>query len=180
MPAPKLITREMIESMKLGSVVVDLAAETGGNIETTRPGELYVYKNVIFIGYTDFPSRLPTQSSTLYANNISKFLLSMGQKDHFNIDLNDEVVRGSIILNKGELMWPPPVVSNPSLVAAKTVQKSAKIKMGDIMAPTNADQWLATIAAFISSINITSGFIITHKMLDMFKRTTDPPEFNVS
>ena len=104
----------------------------------------------------------------------------MGQKDHFNIDLNDEVVRGSIILNKGELMWPPPVVSYTSPVAAKTVQKSAKIKMGGGMAPTNADQWLATIAAFILSINITGGFIITQKMLDMFKRTTDPPEFNVN
>ena len=79
-PAPKLVKREMVESMKDGSVVVDLAAEAGGNIETTRPGELYSYKGVTHIGYTDLPSRLPTQSSTLYANNISKYLLSMGAK----------------------------------------------------------------------------------------------------
>ena len=79
-PAPKLIKREMIESMKDGSVVVDLASEAGGNIETTRPGELYKYKGVTHIGYTDLPSRLPTQASTLYANNISKYLLSMGPK----------------------------------------------------------------------------------------------------
>ena len=79
-PAPKLIKREMVESMKDGSVVVDLAAEAGGNIETTKPGELYQYKGVTHIGYTDLPSRLPTQSSTLYANNISKYLLSMGPK----------------------------------------------------------------------------------------------------
>ena len=70
----------MIESMKPGSVVVDLAAEAGGNIETTRPGELYRYHDVVHVGYTDLPSRLPTQSSTLYSNNISKLLLSFGKK----------------------------------------------------------------------------------------------------
>jgi NAD(P) transhydrogenase len=87
-PAPKLISRAMIESMKRGSVVVDLAAENGGNIETTRPGELYVSDNgVTHIGYTDLPSRLPAQSSTLYANNVSKFLLSMG--DFFSWDFQN-------------------------------------------------------------------------------------------
>jgi NAD(P) transhydrogenase len=67
-----------VEAMRPGSVVVDLAAETGGNVETTRPGEVYVYKDVIHVGLTDLSSRLPTQSSTLYANNISKFLFSIG------------------------------------------------------------------------------------------------------
>ena len=66
--------------MKPGSVVVDLAAEAGGNIETTKPGQVYKYNDVTHIGYTDFPSRLPTQSSTLYSNNISKLLLSFGKK----------------------------------------------------------------------------------------------------
>lgn len=65
--------------MKPGSVVVDLAAETGGNIETTKPGQIYSYNDVTHIGLTDFPSLLPTQSSTLYGNNISKFLLSIGK-----------------------------------------------------------------------------------------------------
>ena len=65
--------------MKPGSVIVDLAAETGGNVETTRPGEVYTYKDVVHVGLTDLASRLPTQSSTLYANNISKFLLSMSE-----------------------------------------------------------------------------------------------------
>jgi alanine dehydrogenase len=64
--------------MRPGSVIVDLAAEAGGNVETTRPGEVYVHKDVIHVGLTDLSSRLPTQSSTLYANNISKFLLSIG------------------------------------------------------------------------------------------------------
>lgn len=84
--------------MKPGSVVVDLAAEAGGNIETTRPGEVYVYNDVTHVGLADLPSRLPTQASFLYGNNISKLLLSIGEKDHFNINLEDEVVRGSIVL----------------------------------------------------------------------------------
>lgn len=70
--------------MRPGSVVVDLAAETGGNVETTRPGQVYVYKDVTHVGLMDLPSRLPTQSSTLYANNISKFLLSIGQLRRLN------------------------------------------------------------------------------------------------
>ncbi|VDK19746.1 unnamed protein product, partial [Anisakis simplex] len=78
-PAPRLITKEMVSTMKPGSVLVDLAAETGGNIETTKPGELYTDSNgIVHIGYTDLPSRLPTQSSTLYSNNITKFLMSIG------------------------------------------------------------------------------------------------------
>ncbi|KAK6035506.1 putative NAD(P)(+) transhydrogenase, alpha subunit, partial [Cooperia oncophora] len=76
-PAPRLITEEMIKTMRPGSVVVDLAAEAGGNIETTRPGECYTKHGVVHIGYVDLPSRLPTQASTLYANNISKLLLYM-------------------------------------------------------------------------------------------------------
>lgn len=78
--------------MKPGSVVVDLAAETGGNFETTKPGEIYNYKGVTHVGLTDLPSRLPSQSSTLYGNNIFKFLMSMGEKDHFHINLQDEVM----------------------------------------------------------------------------------------
>lgn len=72
-PAPKLITKAMVDSMKQGSIIIDLAAETGGNCELTKPGQLYLYDNrVTIIGYTDLPSRLPTQSSSLYSNNIAK------------------------------------------------------------------------------------------------------------
>jgi H+-translocating NAD(P) transhydrogenase len=74
-PAPTLITEDMVASMKPGSVIVDLAAENGGNCEVTVPGELTYHQGVTVIGYTDLPSRLPTQSSTLYSNNITKFLL---------------------------------------------------------------------------------------------------------
>lgn len=109
--APTLILEEHIKSMKPGSVVVDLAAEAGGNIATIEPGKIVTKYGVVHIGLTDLPSRLPTQASTLYANNISKFLLSMGEKDHFNINLKDDVVRGSIVTHNGETTWPPPVIA---------------------------------------------------------------------
>merc|ERR1719312_62058 len=245
----------MIDDMKPGSVVVDLAAEAGGNIETITPGECTVYNNVTHIGYTDLPSRLPTQASTLYSNNLSKLLLSMqGTKDHYFLDMADDVVRGSIVLDKGVTTWPP----NPpiSVAAAAPPKKGAAVEvnhfndalkqaatytagfgtvtalgmgspngaftnmsttfslgcivgyhtvwsvvpalhsplmsvtnaisgitavggmllMGGGLYPTNTIQALAAGAAFISFINIFGGFIVTKRMLDMFKRPTDPPE----
>lgn len=77
--------------MKPGSVIVDLAAEMGGNVETTKPNEVYVFNDVTHVGLTDLPSRLPTQSSTLYANNISKFLLSIG-KSLFWLSSSDNTI----------------------------------------------------------------------------------------
>merc|ERR1711953_621342 len=262
--APILIKKYMIDDMKPGSVVVDLAAEAGGNIETITPGEVSVYNNVTHIGYTDLPSRLPAQASTLYSNNLTKLLLSMGDgKENFNLDMTDDVVRGSIVLNKGVTTWPP----NPpiSVAAAAPPPKGAAVAakaekaepnyfndalkqamtytaglgtmnalgcgspgpaftnmsttfglgcivgyhtvwsvvpalhsplmsvtnaisgitavgglllMGGGYYPTNLVEGLAASAAFISFINVFGGFIVTARMLDMFKRPTDPPEHN--
>merc|ERR1712156_1325901 len=123
--APILIKKYMIDDMKPGSVVVDLAAEAGGNIETITPGEIYTYNNVTHIGLTDLPSRLPTKASTLYANNISKLLLSMaGTKDHYHLDMADDVVRGSIVLNKGAKSWPP----NPPISVAAAGPAATKVE----------------------------------------------------
>ncbi|OBZ75931.1 NAD(P) transhydrogenase, mitochondrial [Grifola frondosa] len=130
-PAPKLITKEMVSAMKQGSVIVDLAAETGGNCVVTKPGEVYVHEGVTIIGFTDLPSRLPTQSSTLYSNNITKFLLSIGGNGQFAIDLEDEVVRGSIVLHNGVRIppaprpVPPPVVAPSTAKAAEAVENRA-------------------------------------------------------
>merc|ERR1712038_133289 len=264
--APILIKKYMIDDMKPGSVVVDLAAEAGGNIETIKPGEIYSYNDVTHIGLTDLPSRLPTQASTLYANNISKLLLSMaGIKEHFHLDFTDDVVRGSIVLNNGVLSWPadPPVVvvaapapgaaapgaaatavekaepnyfgiylkdagiytaglggmtalgvgaPNSAFTAMSTIFGLSVIcgyhsvwsvipalhsplmsvtnaisgitavgglmLMGGGYYPTNAVEGLAASAAFISFINVFGGFIVTARMLDMFKRPDDPPEYN--
>ena len=116
-PAPKLITAEMVESMRDGSVVVDLAAEQGGNCELTEPGEVVVRNGVTIIGYTDLPSRLAAQSSQLYGTNLRHLLTDLTPEKDGNIvvDMEDEVIRGATICFDGETTWPPPA---PKLSAA--------------------------------------------------------------
>ncbi len=116
-PAPRLITAEHVELMKEGSVIVDLAAETGGNCELTVPGEVVVKHGVTIIGYTDLPSRLATQSSQLYATNLRHLLSDMTpEKDgKLVVDFEDEVVRGATICRDGETTYPPPA---PKISAA--------------------------------------------------------------
>jgi NAD(P) transhydrogenase subunit alpha len=116
-PAPLLITAEHVGLMKDGSVIVDLAAETGGNCELTEPGEVVVKDGVTIIGYTDLPSRLATQSSQLYATNLRHLLTDMTPEKDGNlvIDFEDEVVRGATVCKDGETTYPPPA---PKLSAA--------------------------------------------------------------
>jgi NAD(P) transhydrogenase subunit alpha len=118
--APTLITREMVESMKQGSVVVDLAAEQGGNCEVTRPGESYVYKGVRIIGYTDLPSRMANQSSQLYGTNLWHLLSDMGGSEKFGVNLEDEVVRGALVTQNGEVAWEPPKPAAPAIHTSQT------------------------------------------------------------
>jgi NAD(P) transhydrogenase subunit alpha len=109
-PAPRLITADMVSSMKDGSVVVDLAAETGGNCELTVADEVVVRDGVTIIGYTDLPSRLATQSSQLYATNLRHLLGDLSPEKNGEIDVNmdDEVIRGATICIDGKTTWPPP------------------------------------------------------------------------
>lgn len=107
-PAPKLITREMVEAMREGSVIVDLAAENGGNCEMTQPGKVAVHNGVSIVGYTDLPSRMASQASQLYGMNLYHLLDDMGGSEKFHIDLEDEVVRGALITQNGQVMWPAP------------------------------------------------------------------------
>ena len=128
-PAPKLILKDMIELMKPGSVVVDLAAEAGGNCELCVPGQINTHNGVTIIGYTDFPSRLPSQSSSLYSNNIRQFIQSMeGEKGHWKVDLNDVVVRNSMVTHDGALTYPPPPLPPPSPSEGKAKAGSAIVK----------------------------------------------------
>lgn len=258
--APILITEEMVSHMKPGSVIVDLSAEAGGNCEITVPGQLTYHKGVTVVGYTDMPSRLPTQASTLYSNNITKFLLSMSPKaGHFGIDLNDEVVRRSIVTYNGELMPALPPLAPPQPVAPKAaeVSKDAEVValtpwekatrevatvtggMGTVLAlgkftgpafmsnfftfslagligyrvvwgvapalhsplmsvtnaisgmvgiggffimgggylPQTLPQTLGALSVLLAFVNVSGGFVITKRMLDMFRRPTDPPEY---
>lgn len=136
--APVMITNDMVAKMKSGSVTVDLAAETGGNVETTVKDEKFITDNgVTCIGYTDLASRLPTTSSSLYSNNISKFLLSMGPQttrvpEYMYIDHEDEAVRGMIAVEKGKLMWPAPLPPPPP---PKVEEKAIEPEVIDYKAP---------------------------------------------
>ena len=259
-PAPKLILKEHVAAMKPGSIIVDLAAETGGNCESTVPGKLIVENGVTIIGYTDLPSRLPTQSSTLYSNNIVKFLLSISASSgKFGIDLNDEVVRGSIVTKDGTIIPTAPRPAPPAnpvtttraiqmeepVVAMTPWQKAVRdvitvsgamggmLALGKFTSPlfmtnifttglagligyravwgvapalhsplmsvTNAISGMVGVGGFfimgggylpetipqafgaasvlLAFVNIGGGFVITKRMLDMFKRASDPPEY---
>ncbi len=116
-PAPKLITAEMVRSMKAGSVIVDLASEQGGNCELTEPGKVVVKHGVTIIGYADLPSRLSRQSSTLYATNLLRMTEELCKTKDGIIDVNmdDEVIRGATVVKDGAITWPPPA---PKLSAA--------------------------------------------------------------
>ena len=117
--APLLVTQEAVESMKPGSVVVDMAAEQGGNCAVTKPGEIYSYRDVTIVGITDFPSRMASQSSQLYGTNLYHLLSDMGGSDDYKIDLEDEAVRGALITYAGEVTWPAPRAEKPPAPAAK-------------------------------------------------------------
>jgi len=137
-PAPKLITQGMVESMKPGSVIVDLAAEQGGNCVLTEPGQVVQHKGVTIIGYTDLPSRMASMSSQLYGACVTAFLEDLCKPAQIvstapgsggspskaqdptdsrpvpNINLDDEIIRGAIVLDRGKLLWPPPVKEMPA------------------------------------------------------------------
>ena len=127
-PAPKLITEAMVQSMKLGSVVVDLAAENGGNCECTVPGQAVEAHGVHIVGYLDLPSRLAPTASFLYGNNLAHLLTDMGGAKHFTIDEANEVVRGALILHAGALKWPPPKKDPPVAVPVKAGAAEASPK----------------------------------------------------
>ena len=123
-PAPKLITAEMVKSMKPGSVIVDMAAERGGNCELTVPGEAVVRHDVTIVGYTDLASRLAKQSSTLYGTNLWRLAeeLCKAKDGIANINMEDEAIRGLTVTKEGNITWPPPP---PKQVAAPAAAKPA-------------------------------------------------------
>ena len=124
-PAPKLISKEMVESMKPGSVIVDLAALTGGNCELTKPGEVFeTDNNVKIVGYTDLANRMPAQASQLYGTNIVNLLKLLAKEKDGNIDINfeDVVIRGVTVVKDKEITWPAP----PIQVSAQPQKKAAE------------------------------------------------------
>jgi len=268
-PAPLLWPEEHVKAMKYGSIVVDLAAgaggSTSGNCQLTKPGQAYTTDNgVTIMGFDDYPSRLGSQSSLMYGNNITKFILSAGpttqeKAPYFHIDHDDQCVRGMLVLENGQMRWPPPPVDLPPAPPAAAVveevplthdqknqiskaQNTSKALMlsaafpallgvgmtspepafanmftifslggivgyqvvwgvapslhSPLMSVTNAVSGitaaggmlcmgqggfaanaLAGTAVFLSSVNIFGGFLITKRMLDMFRRPEDPLDY---
>jgi len=131
-PAPKLITAEMVESMKDGSVIVDLAAEQGGNCELTEPHKIVEKHGVRIIGYTDLPSRLPAQSSQLYATNLFNLLdeLIADPAGPLEFDFDDEVIRSTTVVRQGEITWPPPAVEVRARQQAYTGHTAPEVEDG--------------------------------------------------
>jgi len=115
-PAPKLISAAMVQSMKPGSVIVDMAGEQGGNCELTVPGEAVVRHGVTIIGYTDLASRLAKQSSTLYSNNLLRLTeeLCKTKDGQINVNFDDDAIRGLTVVKQGELTWPAPPIQLPA------------------------------------------------------------------
>lgn len=119
-PAPKLITAEMVMSMKPGSVIVDMAGEQGGNCELTVPGEAVVRHGVTIVGYTDLASRLSKQSSTLYASNLFRLTeeLCKTKDGVINVNMEDDALRGLTVVKNGSITWPAPAPKLPAAAAA--------------------------------------------------------------
>ncbi|SPQ97116.1 unnamed protein product (mitochondrion) [Plasmodiophora brassicae] len=265
-PAPRLITDDMVALMRPGSVIVDLAAEAGGNVATTVPGRaVKVANDVTCIGYTDLVSRMATQASSMFARNQLTFLLGALRSSHgdeFLIDVDDVVARCALVTLNGDLMWPAPALPSPSppkpqpssakvapvssspasesfrtnlrrslllssgvlgllglggvgagaaftgmattlalsaIVGNQTVWNVAPSLHSPLMSVTNAisgttaiggllcmgggyapdtlSQACAALAVLLSSVNIAGGFLVSHRMLAMFRRPGDPPDY---
>jgi NAD(P) transhydrogenase subunit alpha len=106
-PAPRLLTAEMVEAMRPGSVIVDLAAEQGGNCEFTRAGEEVVHNGVLILGPVNLPASMPHDASTVYARNVLALLLCVLKEGQLDVDLEDEIVAGSLLTHAGEVKHTP-------------------------------------------------------------------------
>ncbi|MEX0269297.1 Re/Si-specific NAD(P)(+) transhydrogenase subunit alpha [Leptolyngbyaceae cyanobacterium UHCC 1019] len=129
--APVLITQAMVDSMKPGSVIVDLAAEQGGNCEVTKPGEVYRYNGVTIIGLTDLPSRMAQQASQLYGTNLCHLLDELGGNDKYTLDFDNEVIRGATVVREGKITWSPnkpPALPPKPVESAQVAPQSVPVK----------------------------------------------------
>ncbi|MDD1615700.1 MAG: NAD(P) transhydrogenase subunit alpha [Methylococcaceae bacterium NSP1-2] len=237
-PAPKLITAEMVASMRAGSVIVDLAAEQGGNCELTEKDAVVVKHGVTIIGYSNLPSRLANQSSQLYSTNLRHLLTELCPKKDgvINVNMEDEVIRGTTVIKEGKITWPPPpptlsaAPAKPTATVTATVDHVSVAKhplvlfsvgavapesfmahftvfvlacfvgyqviwnvspslhtplmsvtnaisgiivigaLVQISAPEITVRVLAGLAILIASINIAGGFLVTRRMLEMFRK----------
>ncbi|MDN3525763.1 Re/Si-specific NAD(P)(+) transhydrogenase subunit alpha [Halomonas sabkhae] len=171
-PAPKLWLEDMVKSMKPGSVIVDLAAERGGNCDLTEPDQRIVTDNgVVIVGYTDFPSRMATQASLLYATNIRHMITDLTpEKDgQLNHDMEDDVIRGSTVAYQGEITFPPPPPKVQAIGAAKPKPKEKE--------PTPEEKKAAEHASFVSQTKRQVGMLAVGGALMLLLGQVAPPSF---
>ncbi len=150
--APILLPRDVVEKLKPGSIVVDMAAEQGGNCELCKPGEIVEFNGVKIIGYTDLASRMAGTASRFFANNLVHLITEMGAGDKFRVDLENDVVRPALITHGGELLPPPPrkepSPAAPAKPAPKPPPADAKPQQQAIMAPTRK-AWGTTVGGLL-------------------------------
>jgi H+-translocating NAD(P) transhydrogenase subunit alpha len=171
-PAPKLWTADMVAMMKTGSVIIDLAAERGGNCDLTVPDEKIVSENgVTVVGYTDFPSRMAAQASTLYSTNIRHMLADLTPKKDGVIvhNMEDDVIRGSTVARAGEITYPPP----PPKIAAIAAQKP-KEKVKEL---TLEEKRAAESAAFTAQTRAQVGMLVGGGALILLAGMFTPASF---
>src|SRR5690606_32702555 len=140
-PAPKLVTKAMVESMPAGSVIVDLAAERGGNVELTQPGKVVEHNGVTIIGYTNMQGRIPTTASQLYARNLYAFLETLVDKKEKKLAINweDELVKATVLTRDGAIVHPNFANVAPAAAAEPVaVAKDAPAKTGATKKPAAA------------------------------------------
>lgn len=139
-PAPRLITADMVASMKAGSVIVDLAAEQGGNCECTVPGTVAVVNGVSVIGYTDLPSRLAAQSSQLYGTNLRHLLTDMtpAKDGQLVVNLEDDVIRTATVAHQGAITWPAPPLKVPAIAPVKPAVAPPAPQHGESSGPAKS------------------------------------------
>ncbi|WP_068399283.1 Re/Si-specific NAD(P)(+) transhydrogenase subunit alpha [Kribbia dieselivorans] len=168
-PAPRLITGEMVATMKPGSVVVDMAAANGGNVEGTLADAVVTTDNgVKLIGYTDLAGRLPTQASQLYGTNIVNLmkLVTPGKDGQLVLDFDDEVVRGMTVAHENETLWPPPPVKVSAAPAAPAPVAAAPVAAAEPEKPANPNRrmWQMALAAviFLAIASVTPAPFLAH------------------
>ena len=171
-PAPKLWTADMVEMMKPGSVIVDLAAERGGNCDLTVPDQKIVTDNgVTVVGYTDFPSRMAAQASTLYSNNIRHMLTDLTPKKDGVIfhNMEDDVIRGATVTHDGAITFPPPPPKIAAIAAAKPKEKAKEL--------TSEERRAKEVAAFKAQTRNQVGLLVIGGALMALVGAFAPQEF---
>ena len=153
-PAPKLITADMVRSMRAGSVIVDMAGEQGGNCELTVPGEAVVRHGVTIIGYTDLPSRLAKQSSTLYATNLFRLAeeLCKTKDGVINVNMEDDAIRGLTVIKEGNITWPPPAPKVPAAAPKPAAKPPAQAPKGHGAASAPASAKATAITFLVAAL----------------------------